>query len=102
MLRYALAFVAFATVASAQEIKYMTTAQECTDVDSMIMSIVPYGELPLFTGQVRQYGLERDMYMGNMMFGVNQDTGTWSLISLWPDGTACLVATGENFEPFGG
>ena len=37
-----------------------------------------------------------------MMMFVNQDTGTWSLITLYPDGTGCMVATGRDFEPYSG
>jgi hypothetical protein len=35
-----------------------------------------------------------------MLFQVNQDTGTWTLVSLWNDGTACVVAVGKEFTPF--
>jgi hypothetical protein len=28
----------------------------------------------------------------------NIDTGTWTIIAVTPDGTACLVASGEGFE----
>ena len=28
----------------------------------------------------------------------NAETGTWTVIAVTPDGTACLVASGEGFE----
>ncbi len=102
MLRYALAFVAAGTVANAQEPKYFYTAQECGDVEDIVESILPFGEEPLFTGTINQFGIEQNRYTGRMVFGVNQDTGTWTMISVWADGTACYVPTGMDFEPFGG
>ena len=35
-----------------------------------------------------------------VVFHVNQDTGAWSLVALYPDKTACLVMAGWNFEPW--
>jgi len=34
------------------------------------------------------------------MFFVNQDTGTWSLMMLYGDGTACMTAIGTEFKPY--
>ena len=32
---------------------------------------------------------------------VNSATGTWSILRTGPDGTACLVDNGTDFEPMG-
>jgi len=34
------------------------------------------------------------------MYFVNQDTGTWSLIALYPDSVACVIAAGTKFTPY--
>ena len=36
------------------------------------------------------------------MYFVNQETGSWSLVALFKDGIACLVANGRAFEPYNG
>jgi hypothetical protein len=35
-----------------------------------------------------------------MMYFVNQSTGTWSLIALYPDSIACVIAAGTKFTPY--
>lgn len=35
-----------------------------------------------------------------MLFFVNQDTSTWSLVYVFSDGTACIMEDGTNFEPY--
>jgi hypothetical protein len=41
-------------------------------------------------------------FMGGMMFFTNQETGTWSMLQLYGDGTACLVINGRKFAPYSG
>ncbi len=76
----------------------------CDNVITMTDLVVgKYGEQPLFKAMGLQFSAsDGKAYAGSMMMFVNQDTGTWSLITLYPDGNGCMVATGREFEPYGG
>ena len=108
MLRLALAFVlgltTFAPYANSQETdkKYFMTRQECDPAIDMIEVLKKYDEKPLFTGLGMQFSYQGQPFTGGSMFFVNQDTGTWSLITLYADGTACMTAIGTEFQPYTG
>lgn len=76
----------------------------CDNVITMTDLVVgKYKEQPLFKAMGLQFSAQDGKaYAGSMMMFVNQDTGTWSLITLYPDGTGCMVATGREFEPYSG
>ena len=76
----------------------------CDNVITMTDLVVgKYREQPLFKAMGLQFSAQDGKaYAGSMMMFVNQDTGTWSLITLYPDGTGCMVATGREFEPYSG
>ncbi len=84
--------------------KRFITTQACDPVVKMSDIVMnKYGEQPLFQGGGLQFSAQNGQpYRSSMMFFVNQDTGTWSLISLYEDGTACMVANGRDFEPYSG
>ena len=92
----------FVTLVFAQGInKYFHTRQECAPLPQMMGSVVnEWGETALFTGEIVQFSTDGTPFRGGTMMFVNQDTGTWSLISLYGDGTACMAAVGTNFEPY--
>ena len=109
MFRLALAFVLglnIVSVANAQETpkeKRFFAMQSCDEVIKMTDIIMrKYGEQPLFRGEGLQFHVSGQMYSSDMMYFVNQETGSWSLIALYPDGTACMIANGRNFEPYNG
>ena len=58
-----------------------------------------YQELPLFVGTSLNLIGEQQIF-GDMVFAVNQDTGSWSLIAFYASGDACLVSAGTEFEPY--
>lgn len=88
---------------SANDQKYFYTRQECDPAETVMQNLVQgYGETALFTGQGIQFDYEGTPFTGGAMFLVNQTTGTWTLITLYGDGTACVTAVGNEFEPFGG
>lgn len=104
---FAVGISLFATTAFAQEqnqSKRFITTQACDPVVKMSDIVMnKYGEKPLFQGQGLQFAAPKGQpYTSAMMFFVNQDSGTWSLVSLYPDGTACMVANGRDFEPYSG
>ena len=107
MFRLALAFclgLTFSFSANAQSTeKFLYTRQSCDPFAKIIETMSgKYGEQPLFVGQGLQFGMQGETYTGGAMFLVNQDTGSWSLIHLYGDGTACVTAIGTNFEPYSG
>ena len=98
----ALALLIVAQPLWAQQTKQFMTAQPCDNVLSITETITKkYGEQPLFVGNGNQLSAsDGNWYSSSMMYFVNQDSGTWSLVSLYSDGTACMVAAGTNFEPY--
>ena len=115
MIRYLLAFALWiglsapAAFAQSQEPqpnkpKSFLAMQSCDDVGKMTAVVMnQYGEQPLFQGEGLQFlATNMQAYRSSMMYFVNQETGTWSLIGLYPDGTACMISNGRNFLPYSG
>ena len=107
LLACAVSISLLATTAFAQEqnqSKRFITTQACDPVVKMSDVVMnKYGEKPLFQGEGIQFAAPTGQpYKSAMMFFVNQDSGTWSLVSLYEDGTACMVANGRDFEPYSG
>ena len=107
LLACAVSISLLATTAFAQEQnqgKRFITTQACDPVAKMSDIVMnKYGEMPLFQGEGIQFAAPTGQpYNSAMMFFVNQDSGTWSLVSLYADGTACMVANGRDFEPYSG
>jgi hypothetical protein len=95
--------LAASSVVAQQQPKVFITQQPCDTVDEMITTLGKYGEQLLFTGEVMQFASPSGKpYTSGMFFFTNQETGTWSLLSLYGDGTACMVANGSNFKPYAG
>jgi phage/plasmid primase-like uncharacterized protein len=107
ILAFAVGISLLAPAAFAQEqntTKRFITTQAC-DAVLKITDIVmnKYGESPLFKAKGLQFAAPQGQpFQSDMMYFVNQDSGTWSLIALYPDGTACMVANGKEFEPYSG
>lgn len=107
MFRLALAFClgliwTFSANAQSTE-KFLYTRQSCDPFEKIIGVVTgKYGEQPLFIGEGLQFGIQGETYTGGAMLLVNQTTGTWSLLHLYADGTACVTAVGTEFEPYSG
>lgn len=95
-----------ATIAVAQEQsdqpKILPLQAQCSFFTDMAETLGKYEEQLLFTGEGMSFGFGGTPYRGGMMFFVNQDTGTWSVVQLFADGMACLVFNGSKFEPYVG
>jgi hypothetical protein len=108
MLRYGLAFILclIAPIVSAQQTqqeKRFFAMQSCDDPITMTDIVMnKYGEQPLFRGQGMQFNINGQMYTSDMMYFVNQETGSWSLVALFKDGVACMITNGRAFEPYNG
>jgi hypothetical protein len=102
MIKLMLALTVLPTIASAQDstLRYFYTRQDCAPAIEMLRNVSVYNEEPLFVGEGGVVGADGELFTGGSMFFVNQDTGTWSLMTLYPDGTACMTAFGSNFEPY--
>ena len=97
----ALALLIVAQPLWAQERSNFYTKQSCGPVLAMLAENVhEFEEKPLFSGSGIVISTDGTPYQGGVMFFVNQDTGTWSLLTLYPDGTACVTAAGSQFEPY--
>lgn len=109
MVKLALAFVlglTFMSSANAQQqdtAKSFFTMQPCDIAEKMFKTIKKYDEKPLFTSLGVQFDSTRQAspVRSDMIFFVNQDTGTWSLLSVYTDGMVCMITSGRDFEPYG-
>jgi len=75
---------------------------QCSFFTQMAETIGKYEELLLFTGEGMSFGIGGTPFKGGMMFFVNQNTGTWSVVQIFGDGMACLIFNGSKFEPYVG
>ena len=83
--------------------KSFIVRQPCDELPKMMDIIKGYKEDLLFLGEGMSFAAQTGQgFMGGMMFFTNQESGTWSMIQLYKDGTACLVMNGRNFAPYGG
>ena len=83
--------------------KTFITKQPCDELPKMMDVIKGYNEDLLFLGEGMSFAAQSGQgFMGGMMFFTNQETGTWSMLQMYGDGTACLVINGRNFAPYGG
>lgn len=98
LLSLILIFVA--TSATAENKTYYTQAM-CEPYQVAAGLMADYNETILFTGDLLTFSAQsNDPAMGKMVFSTNQDTGTYSIIQLFPDGMACLIGSGFAFEPY--
>jgi hypothetical protein len=94
-----------APIVSAQDRpdKTFYTKQPCAPFAEMLKAPAKYGESMLFTGTGLQFGMQSNQpFTGGMFFFTNQDTGTWTMLSVYGDGYACMVANGRDFKPYSG
>ena len=77
--------------------------QPCDAFQKMMDTVKDYKEDLLFLGEGMSFAAQSGQgFMGGMMFFTNQETGTWSMLQLFGDGTACLVMNGKDFAPYSG
>jgi hypothetical protein len=85
---------------AAQEFKSFQAKQLCGPWKNVAFTLKEYNEDVLFTADGQQIDLQNKSFKSGMIFQVNQETSTWSLVSIYGDGTACVVATGNAFRPY--
>jgi len=95
-----LTLIIIALPANAKQMAALSV-QDCGPVKQITQNtVVNWGEKPLIRAQGVQWGPKGDKYESAMMYFVNQSTGTWSLIALYPDSIACVIAAGTKFTPY--
>lgn len=95
------AVVLTATAASAQNLRYFATTQECGEARAMVQANpIAYGETPLFSLETTTITAQGQPVQGASLFFVNQTSGTWTMLTMYRDGTACVSAAGIDFEPY--
>lgn len=82
--------------------KYFLHQQPCDSVISLMMTIEKYREEPLFEANTISQNANGQWYEGKSMMFVNWETGTYSFVTLYPDGTGCMQAIGKEFKPYDG
>ena len=107
LLACAVSISLLASTAFAQEqnqSKRFITTQACDPVVKMSDIVMnKYGEQPLFQGEGIQFAAPTGQpFTSAMMFFVNQETGSWSMLQLFADGMACMVMNGRKFQPYTG
>jgi len=107
MHRLALAFVLGLTTsisAFAQEnTKWFYVQQECMPIKRfMEVTVGGYDERALFIGEGVTIGADGESYTGGVMLLVNQQTGTWTLGTIYGDSWVCIQGAGTAFEPYSG
>ena len=109
LLAFAVCISVFATTALAQDKEpqgerlTVFTRAPCDPLPKMINTIAKYKEEILFVGDGMTFAAQSGQpLVGNMMFLVNQETGTWSMLQIFKDGLACMVINGKKFEPYTG
>jgi|TARA_B110000977_G_scaffold38246_1_gene51416 hypothetical protein len=94
----------FTTTLLAQETsitKPYYTRAPCTPFQVAANLMADYNETILLTGNLLTFPAQsEEPAMGRLVFSTNQDTGTYSIIQLFPDGMACLIGSGFAFEPY--
>lgn len=104
MNKLLLALSLFATPTYAEPIEFNTT-HLCDDYKNIVKYVMSeFGETALFKGTgVPVYYNEKNAkeeMEAYMVFFVNQNTSTWSMIYLFGDETACIMEDGMGFEPY--
>lgn len=105
-LAISLCLICVANITFAQEqefeVKKFFTVQDCAPVQYITrLAMNEFGEKPLFYGIGTQTAAETgEDIQSDMMLFVNQDSGSWSLVSRYQEGMGCIVAVGNQFTPY--
>lgn len=103
MLKYLLPITllsATVVVAQEQQVPPFQAVQSCETFAKMAEQTSKYGETILFNGKMLQQHASGQFVNSEMIFTTNQDTGSWTLVALYTNGWACMVANGSDFVPY--
>ena len=74
----------------------------CGPISELTATVKKYREEMLFHGTGLTFSPQNQVYNGGMFFFTNQDTGSWTVLQIFPDGMACMIMNGKNFQPYTG
>lgn len=98
-----LALLPLTVQAQDTETKFFTALQVCAPFDVAFETAMEKGETLLFKGAAGVMSAQDgELYSSQMFFFVNQETGNWSVVGVYGDGTACLLTNGVGFTPYVG
>lgn len=72
----------------------------CGPINELTNTIKKYKEEMLFHGTGLTFSPQNQVYNGGMFFFTNQETGSWTILQVFPDGMACMIFNGKNFQPY--
>ena len=103
LVAFSLAYVSMANAQEENTAKQFYASQPCDNAVTIFKTITQYKEKLLFQGLGQQFTLPSgQLFYGKMMFFTNQETGSFTIVSVYPDGFACMVMSGKEFEPYMG
>ena len=83
-----------------QEFPTFHSVQPCADYKTLKQQTDKYDETILFKGNSILKHISGQLVNAEFVFTVNQDTGTWTMVALYPNRVACMVTNGTRFTPF--
>ena len=91
------------TVPNTQQQVSLFLRAPCATFEKMTETIKKYKEDLLFSGTGLTFSAQTGQpYNGGMFFFTNQQTGSWTIMQVFPDGMACMIMNGKNFQPYSG
>jgi hypothetical protein len=84
--------------ASAYAAVVLPTTQVCYGMEEAATITAKYKEDVLFSGASAQFASDGSLLSGVMLFTVNQETGSWTLITVY-ESQYCFVVAGQKFTP---
>jgi hypothetical protein len=70
---------------------------QCGPPEGLIDLVKGYGELPLLTANGLSTSGKGETVQIKLVFAVNQETGSWTLIELNSPSQACVLGSGEGY-----
>ena len=75
------------------------TTMHCGSIDAIYGVLRKYDEIPFVLGDITIQTPDGKFWSGEMEIIVNPDSGTYSIIGIFEDEIACIIALGDRFRP---
>ena len=99
---YGLPLTLLSTVATAENSFFtLPTLSECGKSEDVVGAYLQnFNETPYFNGIGYVFLDQETTRSGFLVVAANLDTGTFSVVMNFTDGTSCVVVSGTQFKPF--